>query len=122
MKTKPNDSKKPLNVAIVGGGKTCKYFLEQLQQDLLPYLHINIVGVCDINDTAEGLVLARKMNIYTTDNYKDLFKIKDLDGILELTNSRDVLLELINLRPRRVGIIEHNIGQLMKACFKSINS
>ena len=118
MKTKPNDSKKPLNVAIVGGGKTCKYFLEQLQQDLLPYLHIDIVGVCDINDTAEGLVLAREMNIYTTDNYKDLFKIKDLDGILELTNSRDVLLELINLRPRRVGIIEHNIGQLMKSLFQ----
>lgn len=118
MDTKLNDNKNPLNVAVVGGGKTCKFFLEQLQQDLLPYLHINIVGVCDINDDAEGLVLAREMDIYTTDNYKDLFKIRDLDGILELTNSRDVLLELINLRPRRVGIIEHNIGQLMKSLFQ----
>ena len=113
-----NENRKPLNVAVVGGGKTCKFFLEQLQQDLLPYLHINIVGVCDINQDAEGLLLAREMNIYTTDNYKDLFKIQDLDGILELTNNRDVLLELINLRPRRVGIIEHNIGQLMKSLFQ----
>ena len=118
MKTKPNESKKPLNVAIVGGGKTCKFFLERLQQDLFPYLHINIVGVCDIDDTAEGLVLAREMNIYTTDNYKDLFHIEYLDGILELTNSREVLLELIQLRPRRVGIIEHNIGQLIKQLFQ----
>jgi len=118
MKPNPNLNTKPLNVAIVGGGRTCRFFLERLQQDLFPYLHIHIVGVCDIDDTAEGLVLARKMNIFTTRNFKDLFEIESLDGILELTNSRDVLLELINLRPRRVGIIEHNIGQLMKNLFQ----
>ena len=94
-----------LNVAIVGGGRACKFFLQLLKNESFPYLNINLVGVCDINPEAEGLLMARQMGIYTTHNFKDLFDIKDLDGIIELTNSEDVLLELIKLRPKTVGIV-----------------
>jgi acetaldehyde dehydrogenase (acetylating) len=55
-----------VNLAIVGGGRTCKYFLELLQKEPLPYLNINIAGVCDIDPEAEGLILAQEMGIYTT--------------------------------------------------------
>jgi two-component system NtrC family sensor kinase len=106
--------KLPLNIAIVGGGKACKFFLQLLKSESFPYLNINLVGVCDIKPNAEGLVMARRMGIYTTGNFRDLFNIKDLDGIIELTNSREVLLELIKLRPKTVGIVEHNIGKLLR--------
>ena len=65
-----------LNIAIVGGGRTCKFLLELLKNESFPYLNIHLVGVCDINPEAEGLLMARQMGIYTTDNFKDLFNIK----------------------------------------------
>jgi len=106
-----------LNIAIVGGGRTCKFLLQLLKNESFPYLNIHLVGVCDINPEAEGLLMARQMGIYTTANLKDLFNIKDLDGIIELTNSKEVLLELIRLRPKTVGILEHNIGRLLRSLF-----
>ncbi len=104
----------PLNIAIVGGGKACKFFLELLQTDYLKYLDINLIGVCDIDPEAEGLRMAEQMGIYTTDNFKDFFDFRNLDSIIELTNSRDVLLDLVKLRPKGVGVLEHNIGQFFR--------
>ncbi len=107
----------PLNIAVVGGGRACRFFLEQLQANTFPYLDINVVGVCDIDPQATGFVLAQEMGIPTTDRFQDFFKLPRLDGIIELTNSQEVLLELIKLRPQRVGILEHNIGRFFRAYF-----
>ena len=106
-----------LNIAIVGGGKACKSLLQFLKNESFPYFNIHLVGVCDINPAAEGLLAAQQMGIYTTDNFKNLLNLKDLDGIIELTNSKEVLLELIKLRPKTVGILEHNIGRLLRSFF-----
>jgi two-component system NtrC family sensor kinase len=106
-----------INLAIVGGGRACKFFIELLQSEPLPYLNINILGVCDINPEAEGFVLANKLGIYTTHNFKDLFKIKNLNSIIDLTGSREVWLEIIRYRPKEVGVLEHNIGGLMRRLF-----
>ena len=109
--------KVPLKLAIVGGGRACKFFLKLVRLGNLPYLDIDIIGVCDINPRAEGLLMAQQLGIYTTDNFKDLFTLKNLDGIVELTNNRDVLVELIRQRPARIGIIEHNISRLLRDLF-----
>ncbi len=106
-----------INLAIVGGGRACKFFIELLQSEPLPYLNINILGVCDVNSEAEGFVLANKLGIYTTHNFKDLFKIKNLNSIIDLTGSREVWLEIIRFRPKKVGLLEHNIGGLMRRLF-----
>jgi two-component system NtrC family sensor kinase len=107
-----------INLAIVGGGRACKFFLNLLQSESFTYLKVNIVGVCDINPEAEGFVLAKELGIYTTDNFQDFFKIKDIDSIIELTGQKDVLLEIIRLRPKGVGVLEHNIGRLMRRLFE----
>ena len=100
-----------------GGGRTCKFFLELLRGEPSPYLNINIVGVCDTDPKAEGFLLAKEMGIYTTDNLGDLFKIKNLFNVIELTNNREVLLELIRSRPKGVGVLEHNISRLFRTFF-----
>lgn len=107
----------PLKLAIVGGGRACRFFLKLVGLGNLPYLQIDIIGVCDIDPGAEGFRMAQQLGIYTTTDFKDLFRLKDLDGIIELTNNRDVLVELIQLRPDRVGIVEHNIGRLLRNLF-----
>ena len=107
-----------INLAIVGGGRACKFFLELLQKGAFPYLNIKVVGVCDINPRAEGLALARQMGIYTTDKLNDLFQIENLDSIIELTGNDEVLLEIIRLRPQRVGVLEHSAGHLFRNLFE----
>ena len=109
--------KLPLKLAIVGGGRACKFFLESAKNDFFPLLDIQVVGVCDIDPNAEGFLLAREMGIFTTDDFRDLFKIKDLEGIVELTNDEDVFLELVKLRPKGVGVLEHDIGKLIRNLF-----
>ena len=106
-----------LNIAIIGGGRACRFFLEFLEKESFPDLDIHVLGVCDINPEAQGLQLARTMGIYTTQHYKDLLAIDNLDSILELTNNQELLLELIQQRPKGVGIIEHNIGRLLRLFF-----
>ena len=120
MKTKtdtPGNHANPavsLNIAIVGGGRTCRFFLELIKNDPVPFFDIKILGVCDKNDTADGFVLAREMGIYTTDNLYDLLNIQHLDSVLELTGSRDVLLEIIRLKPQGVGVLEYNISRILR--------
>jgi two-component system NtrC family sensor kinase len=116
--TSLNEVAHTINLAIVGGGRACKYFLDLLRIESFTYLKIHIVGVCDINPEAEGFVLAKKLGIYTTNNFQDLFKIKDLDSIIELTGKEDVLMEIIRLRPKGIGVLEHNIGRLMRRLFE----
>lgn len=103
-----------MNIAIVGGGRTCRFFLDLIQSDPFPFFGISIMGVCDKNPDAEGLVFAETMGIYTTDSLNDLFKIEGLDSILELTGSREVLLEIIRLRPDGVGVLEYNISRILR--------
>lgn len=114
----PNEIAHTINLAIVGGGRACKYFLDLIRNESFTYLKVNIVGVCDINPDAEGFVLAKELGIYTTNNFQDLFKIDKLDSIIELTGSREVLLEIIRYRPKEIGVIEHNIGRLMRRLFE----
>jgi two-component system, NtrC family, sensor kinase len=114
----PKEIAHTINLAIVGGGRACKFFLFLLRSGSFDYLKINIVGVCDINPEAEGLVLAKELGIYTTSNFQDIFKIKNLDSIIELTGREEVLLDIIRLRPKEVGVIEHNIGRLLRSLFE----
>lgn len=107
----------PFRLAIVGGGRACKFFLELIKSELFPMLKIELAGVCDINPQAEGFVMAKEMGVYTTENFRDFFKIDNLDGIIELTNDQSVLLDLIKLRPERVAVVEHNIGKLLRTLF-----
>ena len=70
----------PFNIAIVGGGRACRFFLELLQTDYLKYLDINLLGVCDVNPEAEGIRLARDMGIPVTDNFREFFDLENLDN------------------------------------------
>lgn len=102
-----------LNLAIVGGGKTCKSLLKLLQEEPCPNLDIAVLGVCDIDPQAEGLCMAREKGIYATSDFRDLCKLRNLDALVELTNRSDVLSDLVRLKPEGVGILDHNFSQFL---------
>ena len=106
-----------INMAIVGGGRTCKFFLDLIKNNPFPFLDLKILGVYDARPQAEGLDLARQMGILTTDNLKDLMAVNGLDSILELTGKKNILLDVINMAPKGVGILEYHISRLLKNLF-----
>jgi two-component system NtrC family sensor kinase len=105
------------SLAIVGGGRACKFFLELFRLKSFNNFNVKIAGVCDINPDGEGFRLAKEMGIYTTNDFRELFKIKDLDAIIELTGSREVLLELTSLKPKGLAVLEHNFSRVLRDYF-----
>ncbi len=95
------------NIAIVGGGRVCKAILRIVLGENFTDQKLNILGIADINDRAEGLIYAREKGIFTTLDYKDLYKIKKLNLIIELTGDDKVLEELKATKPEKVRLIDH---------------
>ncbi len=95
------------NIVIVGGGRVCKAILKIVLGENLVNRHINILGVADINDRAQGLVYAKEKGIYTTRDYKELFTIKNLNLIIEITGDNNVLGKLKKITPAKVRLIDH---------------
>jgi len=106
-----------LNLGVVGGGRACLYFLNLLETTSFPDLDLKIIGVCDINPEAEGMIKAEKLGIPTFKNFHALFQNTSPDAVIELTNNKS-LSELIAMRPDHVGVIEHNIGRLLRTLFE----
>jgi len=95
------------NIVIVGGGKVCRAVLAIILGKNFINHKLSILGVADINDKAEGLVYAKERGIFTTTDYKDLFTIKGLNLIIELTGDNEVLEKLKKNKPAKVRLIDH---------------
>ena len=96
-----------LNVAIVGGGKACKAFLQLSLNQTIKHLKMNILGVADTNEEAEGLKYAKENGIFTTNNYKDLYKIRNLDLIIELTGDHKIRDAIVESKPSNIQLMDH---------------
>ncbi|MDY6843505.1 MAG: PAS domain S-box protein, partial [Thermodesulfobacteriota bacterium] len=95
------------NIAFVGGGEACKSILRILLGKTLSNHRSKILGIADINDKAVGLVYAREKGIFTTPDYTDLYKIKELNLIIELTGDYAILKELKATKPTKISLIDH---------------
>ena len=95
------------SIAIVGGGRVCRAILEILLGVHFPNYHVRVLGVADIDEQAEGLLFAGEKGIFVTSLYQDLFVIRELDLIIELTGDNRVLAELRANKPDRLRLIDH---------------
>jgi len=77
-----------VRVALVGAGRTgCAFMREMLQYD-----YISIVGVADVEEQAEGLVLAREKGLYTSLDPMEIIALgEQIDVLVDL--SGDLLLK-----------------------------
>ncbi len=103
-----------LNLALVGGDETGRFFLDFFRRIPLPHMEVNILGVCDADPQAPGFQLARDLGIFTTHDHRQILKLAGLDGVLELTNSQELFLDLMRLRPEGVWILEHGVSGLLQ--------
>jgi PAS domain S-box-containing protein len=95
------------NIGIVGGGRVCKAILKIILGEDFSNYKINILGVAEIDNTAEGLLYAREKGIYTTDDYRKLYGLDGLNVLIELTGDNKVLEELKATKPAQARLIDH---------------
>jgi PAS domain S-box-containing protein len=100
-------SKVFFKAAIVGGGKACYDLLELVDRDGSSKMKIKILGVSDIDPTAPGFLYAEKLNLYTSKDFHDLYGIRGLNLIIELTGSPKVVEEISKTKPLNVSLIDH---------------
>ena len=106
------DKEKKLNVAIVGGGPGCKAIMDIVFAEELRQLSMKLVGVSDIDPNAVGYRFAKKKGIFTTRDYRDLFRIEGLDLIIELTGNLNISDEISRLKPHHVRLMDHVSARL----------
>ena len=109
---------KALNVAIVGGGPGCKAIMDMIFAEKLDQLRMKLIGVTCTNPKAVGYRYAQEKGIYTTRDYRDLYKLKDLNMIIELTGREEVANEISRTKPDHVRLMDHVAARLFVDVFK----
>jgi PAS domain S-box-containing protein len=107
-----------LNVAIVGGGPGCKAIMDMIFAEKLSQLQMNLVGVACTNPNAEGYLYAREKGVFTTGDYRDLYRFKDLDMIIELTGLDEVSKEIARTKPDHIRLVDHVAARLFWDIFQ----
>ena len=95
------------NIAIVGGGRICKAILQTLSSENFGQKNFTILGVADIDDQAKGLNYARQLGVFTTNDYRQLFKIENLHSIIELTKDDDLSEDIRRSTPHGIRFFDH---------------
>jgi PAS domain S-box-containing protein len=98
---------KAVNVSIVGGGPGCKAIMDMIFAEKLSQLRMRLIGVACRNPDAMGYRYAQEQGIYTTKDYRDLFRLKDLHMIIELTGHENVANEISRTKPDHVMLMDH---------------
>ena len=104
----PSQRGRPINAAIVGGGKGCASVLKMVKDDTLGRFRLRIQDVADVDPQAPGLGYAREIGIpLVTTDYRELYQIPDLHLIIELTGKYEIRDEIERTRPRNIRLIDH---------------
>jgi exonuclease VII small subunit len=107
-----------LNVAIVGGGPGCKAIMDMIFAKKLSQLRMKLIGVACTNPAAEGYRYAREKGIYTTRDYTDLYKFRDLNMIIELTGREEIANGICQTKPDHVRLMDNVAARLFWDVFK----
>jgi signal transduction histidine kinase len=101
-----------MNIALIGGGNKCGILLELIRSHKFRNMNPKILAVADKDDSAPGMVKAKEMGIYTTNDYNELFDNDEIDLIVELTGKQDVFLDVINKKKKTVRSLDSKTAML----------
>jgi two-component system, NtrC family, sensor kinase len=101
-----------LNVGLVTKGDKCLSIMRDLDSIKLSRLNIRLVAVAITSKPATGQDYAAEKGIKVFENYRDLLSQKNLDLILELSGSNQVLMGIIKHKPPTIGLLDQKSSLL----------
>ena len=98
-------------IALLGGGQRCKAFLQVILNENFDEKKPEILGVATINERDMALQYAKDKGIFTTSDVKELFSIKDLNLILQLTRDDNLRVMVQDTKPPWILLVDHHEAQ-----------
>ncbi len=102
-------------IMIIGAGAGGTALLPILND----YTGIEVTGIADIDSSAPGLALAKKMRIPTSNDFQQLLAEIDVDIIINVSGNNEVSQELDQIR--QLGKLEVIEGESAKILFRLID-
>ncbi len=96
------------NVLIVGGGQGGTSILDAFQG----IKTVKVLGICDVNNNAPGMMLARKLGVSTFTNLNDIFNLP-ADIIIEATGNAKVQEIIYANKSEQMNVIDSHGANLM---------
>ena len=112
------ESTKTVGLAIVGGGAECKALMDVIFADKAPRRRTRLIGIACADPHAEGYTYAQEKGVYATTDYHNLYKLEDLNIIIELTGRSEVADEICQTKPQHVRVIDHVCAHLFWEVFQ----
>jgi len=109
----PGMAGRPLRIAVAGGGPMSLNLLDLFSQSSPTLTGLHLLGAADSNPDSGFLSRARQYGLQITTQPTDLFKIKDLNLLLDLTQDPEVGRELSRARPPGCSIVDHTGAWLL---------
>ncbi len=103
------------SIVIVGGGQGGSSILKAL--DGIP--SINVIGLCDLNKDAPGMVRARQRGIPTYTDMDIIFTLPGLNLIIEATGSGKVEQIIYEKKAPEVAVVDSHGASLMMTLVES---
>jgi diguanylate cyclase (GGDEF)-like protein len=85
----------PVRLAIVGAGRGGRALMELLFNDPT----VRIVGIADLNPKAPGMLLAKRLKIPYTADYRKLLKHNNVDIVMDVTKNPAIGQDLATIAP-----------------------
>jgi len=96
-------------VVMIGCGRGGKALLELFKQDPT----VSILGVADNNPSAIGLDMAKGLTIPVTKDYRELFKISNIDLIIDVSGSPEVRQGIQELKPDQAEVMGGGVARFL---------
>lgn len=93
-----------MRLVLIGAGKGGAALLTTFSE----YEDVSVVGVADLDNDAEGMKLARKLDIPTSTNFEDLISTTEIDLIVNVTGNKKVSETVKRLAGNNVEVISGN--------------
>ncbi|MDD3365214.1 MAG: methyl-accepting chemotaxis protein [Syntrophomonas sp.] len=97
------------NIVIVGAGVGGCSILKAFQG----ISSVKVLCICDVNTTAEGMTLARKLGIGTCNDLMEIFRMPKLDLIIEATGNEKVQKIINTNKGDNVFVVDSHGANLM---------
>ncbi len=95
-----------LNIAIIGGGSTCQAILQILLGNNFQKYNIKTLAVVDTENT-KAVQFAENYDIFTTNNYQNIFDLKNLNLIVKLTKNDGLSKIIEKSKPSKVRFLNY---------------
>jgi two-component system NtrC family sensor kinase len=101
-----------MKTVFIGGGQGCREVLELVEEGWLGFLKIEVLAVADLRGNAPAMQFAREKGWKTFNSIKQALSLQDIELVIELSGSDEVLEEVNRFAPAGVRVIDHDIARV----------